>query len=272
MAGLPAAAAAVIHVAWPRASIAGDPAGQVRRCCAGHGEPEIDRPVMSGGQRRGDLHGLVVGGAMGPPLRSPVEHPPPHRTGGQVGVPAHEDCPSCTGNCQSRVGRQHGGQRRRPGAEAARECRRPIVGAKRPAPRAAGPGVRDHPEPGLVADPGRDQHRVGRRDHRGAVVDGQNATRQIRSQIDLRPPADPAKRLSVRPGHRRVLRIPGETGPLHRSPMAAALRMTGLGDPRARCRGPQQETERDRCRGNRAGAPSGDWSGRAAHQAAPRIP
>ena len=55
---------------------------------------------------------------------------------------------------------------------------------------------------------------VGRRDHRRAVVNGQNATQQIGSQIDLRPPADAVERLRVPPGHCRVLRVPGETGPL----------------------------------------------------------
>jgi hypothetical protein len=54
-----------------------------------------------------------------------------------------------------------------------------------------------------------------------------------RSQIDLRPPADPVKRLRPRPGRRRVLRVPGETGPLDRCPAATQPRMNGAGDLRA---------------------------------------
>ena len=200
---------------------AGDPAGQVRWCCAGHGEPEVHRPVRSCGQRCGDLHCLVVRGPVRLPLGSAVEHPPPHRADRRVGVPAHQDRPARTSDRQGFAWRQDGRQRRREGARTIGERRWPVIGVKRPAPVAASPGVRDNAEPGLGADPGRDQHRVRGSDHGGAVVDEQLPAYQMRGQVDLRPPADPAERLRPLQGDGRVLRVPGETGPLDRCPWTA---------------------------------------------------
>ena len=211
----------------------GDPAGQVRWCCAGHGEPEVHRPVRSRGQRCGDLHCLVVSGSVRLPLSSAVEHPPLNRTDRHVGMPAHQDRPARTSDRQGFAWRQDSRQRRRKGANTIGERRRPVISVKRPAPDAASPGIRGNAEPRPGADPSRDQHRVCGSDHGGAVVDEQLPIYQMRGQVDLRPPADPAERLRPLSGDGRVLCVPGETGPLDRCPWTAPPRTTRPGDLRA---------------------------------------
>ena len=236
----------------------GDPAGQVRWCCAGHGEPEVHRPVGPRGQRCGDLHCLVVRGPVCLPLCSAVEHPPLHRTDRHVGMPAHHDRPARTSDRQGFSRRQDSRQRRSEGAKTIGERRRPVISAKRPAPIAASPGIGDNAEPGLGADPSWDQHCVRGSDHGGAVVDEQFPIDQMRGQVDLRPPADPAERLRPLQGDGRVLCVPGETGPLDRCPRAAPPRTTRPGDLRARCRGEEKRAEHHPGRGNRASPPSGN--------------
>ena len=66
-----------------------------------------------------------------------------------------------------------------------------------------------------------------------AVVDEQLPTDQMRGQVNLRPPADPAERLRSLQGDGRVLCVPGETGPLDRCPLTARPRTTRPGDLRA---------------------------------------